>query len=117
MLLRATRSPSESWPGTPIRRNAFAPCPESEGASLINSSRNAINWLIEGLMQAWAAIEDRLWPPRRLLLVQTTDGFMLQRPDGQAAVEGLQIGGPAADFPPEAAALVKDGEVDVVLPV
>jgi general secretion pathway protein L len=84
---------------------------------LINSSRNAINWLIEGLMQAWAAIEDRLWPPRRLLLVQTTDGFMLQRPDGQAAVEGLQIGGPAADFPPEAAALVKDGEVDVVLPV
>ena len=84
---------------------------------MINTGRSAINWLVEGLIQAWAAVEDRLWPRRRLLLVQTAEGYTLHRPDGQAAVERLQLGGPAADFPPEAGAVVKDGDVDVVLPV
>jgi general secretion pathway protein L len=84
---------------------------------LINTGRNAINWLVEGLMQAWAAVEDRLWPRRRLLLVQTAEGYTLQPPDGQATVERLQLGGPGADFPAEAVAIVKDGDVDVVLPV
>jgi general secretion pathway protein L len=84
---------------------------------LINTGRSAINWLVEGLMQAWAAVEDRLWPRRRILLVQTAEGYTLHRPDGQAAVERLQLGGSAADFPPQAATVVKDGDVDVVLPV
>ena len=84
---------------------------------MINTGRSAINWIVEGLMQTWAAVEDRLWPRRRLLLVQTAEGYTLQRPDGQAAVERLQLGGPVADFPPEAAAVVKDGDVDIVLPV
>ena len=83
---------------------------------MINTGRSAINWLVEGLIQAWAAVEDRLWPRRRLLLVQTAEGYTLHRPDGQA-VERLQLGGPAADFPPEAEAVVKDGDVDIVLPV
>jgi general secretion pathway protein L len=84
---------------------------------LINTGRSAINWLVEGLMQAWAAVEDRLWPRRRLLLARTAEGYTLQRPDRQAVVEGLQLDGPVADIPAEAAALVKDGDVDVVLPV
>lgn len=84
---------------------------------MINTGRSAINWLVEGLIQAWAAVEDRLWPRRRLLLVQTAEGYTLHRPDGQVAVERLQLGGPAADFPPEAGAVVKDGDVDIVLPV
>lgn len=84
---------------------------------MINTGRSAINWLVEGLIQAWAAVEDRLWPRRRLLLVQTAEGYTLHRPDGQVAVERLQLGEPAADFPPEAGAIVKDGDVDIVLPV
>ena len=84
---------------------------------MINTGRNAINWLVEGLIQAWTAVEDRLRPRRRLLLVQTADGYTLQRPDGQAPVERLQLGRPAADLPPEAVSAVKDGDVDIVLPV
>ena len=84
---------------------------------MINSGRRAINWVVEGLMQAWATVEDRLRPRRRLLLVRTTDGYTLQHPNGQPVAERLQLGGTAPEIPTAAAALVKDGDVDVVLPV
>jgi general secretion pathway protein L len=83
---------------------------------LINTVRRAIDWLAEGLLQAWAAIEDRLWPRQRLLLVRTMDGYALQHQDGQDAVERLQLGGSAAEIPAKAAALIKDSDLDVVLP-
>jgi general secretion pathway protein L len=75
-----------------------------------------MNWLVEGLMQAWTTVEDRLWPRERLLLLRRADGYALHDEDGQAVVERLQLGGPAADIPAAAAALVKDSDVDVVLP-
>jgi len=83
---------------------------------LINTVRRAINWLVEGLMQVWVEVEDRLRPRQRLLLVRTADGYALQHQDGQAAVERLQLGGPAAEIPPQAAALIKDSDLDLVLP-
>lgn len=83
---------------------------------MINTVRRAINWLVEGLVQAWTTIEDRLWPRRRLLLVRTQDGYTLQRPDGPAAAARLLLDGEAAEIPAEAAALIKDGDVDVLLP-
>ena len=51
---------------------------------MINTGSSAINWLVEGLIKAWAAVEDRLWPRGRLLLVRTEYGYALQRPDSQA---------------------------------
>jgi general secretion pathway protein L len=82
---------------------------------LINIGRRAINWLVEGLIQAWVDIEDRLRPRRRFRLVRTGDGYSLQHPDGQTAVERLQLGGPATEIPSETAALVRDSDVDLVL--
>ncbi len=55
-------------------------------------------------------------PRRRLLLVRSNDGYALQRPDGQVAVARLPLDGPPEEIPSEAAALVKDSDVDVVLP-
>lgn len=83
---------------------------------MINSVRQAIDWVVEGLVQAWAAVEERLWPRQRLLLVRKDDGYTLQRPDGQAVAERLPLDGSAPEIPPNAAALVKDGDVDVALP-
>jgi general secretion pathway protein L len=78
--------------------------------------RQAINWLVEGLMLAWAAVEERLWPRQRLLLVRADGGYSLQRPDGQRVAERVPLDGPTAEIPSEATALVKDSDVDVVLP-
>ena len=75
---------------------------------MINTGRRATNWLVEGLIEAWMTIEDRLRPRRRLLLVSTADGYALQHPDGRTALQRLQLGGPATEIPSEAAALVKD---------
>ena len=75
-----------------------------------------MNWLAEGLMQAWVTVEDRLWPRQRLVLLRRAEGYALHGEDGRAVVERLQLGGPAAEVPAQAAALVKDSDVDVVLP-
>jgi general secretion pathway protein L len=83
---------------------------------LINTVRHAINWLVEGLMQASAAVEDRLRPRRRFLLVRTTDGYALQSPDGQTVIAGLPLTGALGEIPAEAAAAVRDSDVDIVLP-
>jgi general secretion pathway protein L len=83
---------------------------------LINTGRRAINWLVEGLMQAWAAVEDRLWPRQRFLLVRTAEGYALQRPDGQTVIAGLPLTSELGEIPAEAAAAVKDSDVDIVLP-
>jgi general secretion pathway protein L len=80
---------------------------------LINTARQAINWMVEGLMQAWVAVEDRLWPRQRVLLLRIDAGYALQRPDGQPAALLLSD---SAEIPPETATLIKDGDVDVVLP-
>lgn len=83
---------------------------------MIKSIRQAIDWVTEGLVQAWAAGEDRLWPRQRFLLVRKDSGYTLQRPDGQPLAEGLPLDGSASEIPADAAAPVKDGDVDVVLP-
>ena len=83
---------------------------------MIDTGRRAINWLVEGLMQAWTAIEDRLRPRRRLLLVRTADGYALQHPDGQTVIAGLPLTGELGEIPAEAAAAVKDSDVDIVVP-
>jgi len=82
---------------------------------LINSIRHAIDWLVEGLVQAFMAVEERLRPRARFVLVHKSDGFALQRPDGQVVAERLQIDGPAADIPADAATLIKDADIDVAL--
>jgi general secretion pathway protein L len=82
---------------------------------LINSIRHAIDWLVEGLVQAFMAVEERLRPRARFVLVRKSDGFALQRPNGQVIAERLQIDGPAADIPAEAATLIKDADIDVAL--
>lgn len=83
---------------------------------MIKSVRQAIDWVVEGLVQAWTAIEERLSPRQRLLLVRKDDGYTLQRPDGQHLAEGLPLDGSAPEIPATAAAPVKDGDVDIVLP-
>lgn len=83
---------------------------------MINRVRQAIDWIIDGLIQAWADVEARLWPRQRLLLIRTADGYTLQRPDGQPLAERLPLDGPATDLPAEVVTLVKDGDLDVVLP-
>jgi general secretion pathway protein L len=83
---------------------------------LINSVRSAINWLVEGLMQAWVTVEDRLSPRQRFLLVRTADGYGLERPNGQTLIAGLPLTGELGEIPAEAAAAVKDSDVDIVLP-
>ncbi len=83
---------------------------------MIDTGRRAIDWLVEGLMQAWTAIEDRLWPRRRFLLVRMDDGYRLQHPDGQTVIEGLPLTGELGEIPAEAAVAVKDSDVDIVLP-
>jgi general secretion pathway protein L len=83
---------------------------------LIDTGRRAINWLVEGLIEAWTAIEDRLWPRRRLLLVRTADGYALRHPDGQTVIAGLPLTGELGVISAEAAAAVKDSDVDIVLP-
>ncbi len=83
---------------------------------MINTGSSAINWLVEGLIKAWAAVEDRLWPRGRLLLVRTEYGYALQHPDSQAAAGRLWLEGPAPEIPAEAAALIKDGDIDVIVP-
>jgi general secretion pathway protein L len=77
---------------------------------LINSIRHAIDWLVEGLVQAFMTVEERLRPRARFVLAHKSDGFALQRPDGQVVVERLQIGDSAAD-----ASLIKDADIDVAL--
>lgn len=83
---------------------------------MIKSVRQAIDWVAEGLVQAWAAAEDRLWPRQRFLLVRKDSGYTLQRPDGECLAEGLPLDGSASEIPANAAAPVKDGDVDVLLP-
>jgi general secretion pathway protein L len=88
----------------------------TKGQALFSSFRSAINWLVEGLMEAWVTVQERLSPRQRLLLVRSNDGYALQRPDGQIVLARLPLDGPSEAFPSEAAALVKDGDLDMVLP-
>ena len=83
---------------------------------MISSVRNAIDWLVEGLIQAWAAVEEQLSPRRRLIMLRTADGYTLQNSDGQGQPVPLPLDLPVADIPAEAAALVKDSDIDIVLP-
>jgi general secretion pathway protein L len=83
---------------------------------LFSNFRSAINWLVEGLMEAWVTLQEQLSPRQRLLLIRSNDGYALQRPDGQIALERLPLDGPPEELPTEAAALVKDSDVDVMLP-
>ena len=83
---------------------------------LFDSIRRTNAWLVDGLVKAWATVEDRMSPRRRLLLIRAADGYALQRPDGQIAVASLPLDGPAGEIPSEAVALIKDSDLDVVLP-
>jgi general secretion pathway protein L len=83
---------------------------------LIKSIRSAINWIVEGLTEAWKEVEDRLKPRSRLLLVRTADGYALERPNGQTVIADLPLSGALGEIPAEAAAAVKDSDVDIVLP-
>jgi general secretion pathway protein L len=83
---------------------------------LINTVRRATDWLVEGLIEAWTAIEDRLRPRRQLLLVRRADSYALQYPEGQIVMAGLPLTGELGGIPAEAAAAVKDSDVDIVLP-
>jgi general secretion pathway protein L len=83
---------------------------------LFSNFRSAINWLGQGLIEAWVAVQERLSPRQRLLLIRSNDGYALQRPDGLVAAERLPLDGPPEEIPSEAAALVKDSDVDVLLP-
>jgi general secretion pathway protein L len=83
---------------------------------LINTVRSAINWLVEGLIEAWAAIEDRLRPRQRFLLMRSAEGYALQRPNGETVIAALPLSGELGEVPAEAAAAVKDSDVDIVLP-
>ena len=82
---------------------------------MIKSVRQAIAWLADGLVEAWTTVEDRLWPRQRILLVRSAGGYALQRPDGQRLAEGLPLDG-SANLPANVAELVKDSDIDVVLP-
>ena len=73
-------------------------------------------WLADGLVQAWTDIEERLRPRHRLQFVRTGEGYVLQRPDGERLAEGLPLDDASADIPTNVRTLVKDSDVDVVLP-
>ena len=64
---------------------------------MIDTLRHGMNWLAEGMMQAWVTVEDRLWPRQRLVLLRRAEGYALHGEDGRAVVERLQLGGPAAE--------------------
>jgi general secretion pathway protein L len=115
MFAREIASHSEFSPGTLIRPSAFELYRDSEGSALIKAYRQAISWIVEGLMQAWAALEDWLWPRARISLVRKDDGYVLKRSDGLETAP-VPFEGSAADIPTEVSALIKDGDVDVVLP-
>lgn len=86
---------------------------------MINSIRAAWTWFIDGLVQAWTTVEDRIWPRDRLALVRTGDGYAIQHADGRFETTRLQLQNSesgAALVPAEAAALIKDHEVDLILP-
>jgi general secretion pathway protein L len=85
---------------------------------LFKSVQQAVAWFIAGLAEAIAGLDD--WARRRapIRLVHADDGYAIeQRGVGQPAHVHLdQRGGEARLVPDEAARIVKDHDVDLVLP-
>lgn len=86
---------------------------------MFSSVRQAIAWFIDGLVEAVAAIGDRSRRRTPLRVVAADGGYAIAQPDGSGQPTQLTLetaGGTARFAPAEAAAMLKDQEVDLVLP-
>jgi general secretion pathway protein L len=83
---------------------------------LFKGIRRAIKWLADGLVQAWTDVEEQLRPRQRLQFVRTNEGYVPQRPDGEALAERLPLDDASAEVPDKVRAFAKNSDIDVVLP-
>jgi len=78
----------------------------------------AVGWFIDGLVDAWVALADRLRRHRRIALVRFGDGYAIEQHDGRRAKDQLHL--EAAEtgryFTPEKlAATLHNRDVDLVM--
>lgn len=86
---------------------------------MISRIRQAVAWFIDGLIEACAAVEDGLRRRGHLCIVRAGAGYAIEHADGRRETVPLQLehSGTTARFvPAEAAAIVKDHDVDLVFP-
>ncbi len=86
---------------------------------MFKSIREALAWFIGGLVDAWAAAEDGLRRRKRLRLVRDGERFVIEHADGRRDSDALQFehrDGALHLAPAKAAAVLKDHDVDLVLP-
>jgi general secretion pathway protein L len=87
---------------------------------LIKSLQQAFAWFIGGLVDTWTAVADGLRRRRRLRLVREGERYHIEHADGHRDAVPLDVehrDGELQLGPPNAAAALKDHDVDLVLPV
>lgn len=85
---------------------------------MFESVKQPIVWFVDGLVEAAAALGERSHRHAPLRVVATDDGYAVEPADGGAAAVKLALeetGGGARLVPADAAAALKDREIDLVL--
>ena len=87
---------------------------------MLNNLKRALDWFIDGLIQAVSDIQDQLSRRTPLKLVDTgEDAYAVESADGKrerARVKVDRSATPPKLQPPEVAARIEDGDVDLILP-
>ncbi|MGH6789127.1 MAG: hypothetical protein ACRECC_05535, partial [Pseudolabrys sp.] len=86
---------------------------------MFSSIKQAIAWFIDGLLEVVAAVDDRIRHRVPLRLVRADDGYAIEQPDGIREPQHIRLdrSGDMPKFAPApAAAVLKDRDVDLLLP-
>lgn len=86
---------------------------------MFGSVKRAMDWFIGGLLEVVAALDDRLRRRVPLRLVRADDGYVIEQPDGTREPQTIRIdrSSDVPKFAPvPAASVMKDRDVDVLLP-
>ncbi|MGB7258678.1 MAG: PilN domain-containing protein [Pseudolabrys sp.] len=86
---------------------------------MFSSIKQAIAWFIDGLLEVVAVVDDRIRHRVPLRLVRADDGYAIEQPDGIREPQHIRLdrSGDMPKFAPApAAAVLKDRDVDLLLP-